>query len=142
MKTKAELTEYKLLQDLPRSILTNPHLKNEFKALFQERVPSMYADIESLFANPNCSCAAKVRNYAIENKEEVAGVIFDFFTSKDAAIEAYLSDFEKTVSATLSGKVLKTTIDKWGLFYEEIKRHNFKSFSVAKEGEDLFVFFL
>ena len=52
------------------------------------------------------------------------------------------SAFEKTVSATLSGKVLKTTIDKWGLFYEEIKRHNFKSFSVAKEGEDLFVFFL
>jgi hypothetical protein len=140
--TKNELIDYTDLSNLPNYILNDAEYKDDFKLFFQNKNSDIYADIESLYLNPNCSCANKIKKYVIENKSKVVDTIFDFFKSDTIQVNNLIKKYENTQLKTLSGKVLKTKFSEWKSFYLEINNYQFKSFSVVKEGEDLYVFFL
>lgn len=123
--------------------MSDNEYKSEFKTLFQSRCVSIYADIESFSSNPNCSCKNKIKNYVSSHKEEMANIINDFFRDKEEnALENFIKKIENNLPVNLSGKILKTTIKNWESFCASMEKNNFRSFSVTKEGEDLYVFFL
>jgi hypothetical protein len=124
-------------------LLQDDEYKFLFKSLFQTKCPSIYADIESFSSNPNCSCKDKIKNYVVQHKEEMADIVNDFFKDKEEnALEIFINKIKNKVPVNLSGKILKTTIKNWESFCGRMKKNNFHSFSVTKEGEDLYVFFL
>ena len=140
-----ELTTYPYLVEIPVKLLTgNDATKQVFKNSFQNAAPEIYADIESLTLNgASCSCAKKVKEYTLANKRKVADIILSYFTSEKKSLDEYIQQLQATLTPiSLSGKILKTTINKWKEFSTEISTYSFRSFSVEKEGEDLYVYFL
>jgi hypothetical protein len=124
-------------------LLSDKEYKSDFKTLFQTRCPSIYADIESFSSNPNCTCKNKIKDYVSSHKEEMADIVNDFFKNKEEnALENFINKIRINLPVNLSGKILKTTIKNWESFCASMEKNNFRSFSVTKEGEDLYVFFL
>ena len=139
-----ELTTYQHITELPVKLLTDSDHKQPFKNAFQAVAADVYADIESLTLNgANCSCAKKVREYTANNKQKVAETIYNYFQSQNKSLDDFIQNFQTLINpASLSGKILKTTIAKWQEFSTEINKYTFRSFTVTKEGEDLYVYFL
>lgn len=145
--TNKELESYLQLGELFLDLISNPVLEGKFKAQAQREIPHLYADIESASTNPGCSCRNRIKDYVQQNKQNVSGVIFRFFESRQTdfvTLANCIAEFEKKIIKVidLRGKVLKTSISQWKEFSEAIKQSTFKSFSVVKEAEDLLVFFL
>lgn len=142
--TFEELTEHSFFQEIPSALLIDPDWNKQFKLAFQAVCPEIYADIESLVLNgPSCSCNRKIKRYVEQNNKKIADLLWNFFAKNKISIAEYLQQIELIhTPVNLSGKILKTTIKKWPEFAEEISRYVFRSFSISKEGEDLFVYFL
>lgn len=67
-QTAAVNADYPLLSKIFIEILIS---KNEvFKNKFQADFPDLFADIESFYGNPNCSCRGKIEKYILSNKEK------------------------------------------------------------------------
>jgi hypothetical protein len=144
MKTKMQIIEtlknYKQLGDLILDYNTN--YKSFNKDLIEIR-REIESDLVSAATIPNCSCSRKVKE--------------DIFNHLDIYIECFLNFLEKEkiffdldqydnsrVQNSFSGKIAKTTISEWKSFCEEVNAvgANYKNFSVVKENEDIYVFFL
>ena len=122
--------------------------KNEkFKIEFIKFAPSIESDITSLSVNVNCSCKSIVANYIDKNYQECL-TFFKRFFEKDNDIKFLNKIIEKIENERLSkyigGKIAKTSISDWKEFSDKIlsSESEFRGFSVVKEGEDIFVFFL
>ena len=147
MKKEFLLSYPEILEEIPAILLTheNKELRLKFKKFFQIKYSNLYADIESLVINgPDCSCNRKIKNYINEDLSKLAETIIEFFSEEqEIELDELFSSIElELISESISGKVFKTSIKKWPEFAEEISQHQYNSFSVVKEGEDLFVFFL
>ena len=140
-----QLITYQYLVELPVNLLTDNEHKQPFKNAFQSIATEIYADIESLTLNgASCSCAKKVKEYVTNNKQKVAELIVRYFESQNKLLDEFVQNFQALINpASLSGKILKTTVAKWQEFSLEINKYTFRSFSIVKENEnDLYVFFL
>jgi len=142
--TFEELTDHSFFQEIPSALLIDPDWNKKFKIAFQASCPEIYADIESLVLNgPTCSCNKKIKRYVEQNNKKIADLLWKFFTDNKISIIDYLHQIEVIhTPVSLSGKILKTTLKDWPDFAEEISRYVFRSFSVSKEGDTLFVYFL
>jgi len=57
-------TDYPFLSKIYLELIKNEQFKTQFQAI----APTIYADIESTYINPNCTCRAKVESYIRTNK--------------------------------------------------------------------------
>jgi hypothetical protein len=128
-----------------------PKYGNEFKIRFQEFGKQIQSDIETASLDPSCSCVLRVKNYINLNKENSAKFLFEYCNETDriTLLETIASEMEKVSEQTFSaidyrGKVAKTKLNEWPEFYKTIQLEKavYRSFSVVKEGEDIYVFFL
>ena len=142
--TKELLSQDSRLEHVPIFLLIDEKLKIDFKDYFQQRIPELYADIESLIINgPTCSCASKIKTYVLENSLQISELVLDFFATRNLDLNQYLSEIHlQEEPESLSGKVLKTTTENWATFAEEISNYTFNSFSVIEKDSELFVYFL
>lgn len=131
--------------------LIKPKYGNEFKVKFQEAAEMMQTDIESASLDSNCSCTNRIKNFINVKKEYWANFLLNYAqeTNRQTIIEAIGAEMEKvfdasTIGIDYRGKVAKTTLNEWPLFYKTLQseRGIYRSFSVVKEGDDIYVFFL
>ena len=131
--------------------LIKPKYGNEFKIKFQEFADQIKNDIESASMDSSCSCVSRVKNYINLNKENSAKFLYSYGEQSERLVllESIAVELEKPPADSLApmdyrGKVAKTTLSEWPNFYKTIQteRGIYRSFSVVKEGEDIYVFFL
>jgi hypothetical protein len=131
--------------------LIKPKYGNEFKVKFQEFADQIKSDIETASVDYTCSCVSRVKTYINLNKEKSANFLYSYCEESDRLIllETISTDLEKPPENSkpvidYKGKVAKTTLNDWPTFYKTIQTESgvFRSFSVVKEGEDIYVFFL
>ena len=142
--TIEQLEEEPLLSKITVRMITDPTFEKTFKDYLQTSVSSLYADIESAYSNPNCTCVKKLEKYFDSNKKQIAELIVKYAETSTIDIESYISQFnsQQITKMNLAGRVLKTTIKNWPSFTQQIDTAVYKSFSVVKEGDDILVFFL
>lgn len=127
--------------------LIKPNYGDIFRNKFKSLAKIIENDIESASLNPNCSCAQRIRDYVNLYKNDcVDFLLLDAEeTNRQDLIEKIAKDNEvKPILIDYRGKVAKTTMSEWPKFYETISKENgaFRNFSVVKEGDDVYVFFL
>ena len=127
--------------------LIKPNYGDQFREKFKNLAKIISVDIESASLNPNCSCAQKIRDYVSLYKNDcVDFLLLDAEqTNRQELIEKIAKDNEyKPSLIDYRGKIAKTTMSEWTNFYETISKENgaFRNFSVVKEGDDVYVFFL
>lgn len=141
MKTKneifQELKKYIYLADL---LLDYNSSDLNLHQYLVKNIPDIEADLVSARENPNCSCVSKIKEYVRCNIAKCSEHLSNYSEQYDVVLE--LKD--NTPRTELSGKVAKTTISEWSDFCKELNSMNpiYKSCSVAKDGDDLHVFFL
>jgi hypothetical protein len=128
-------------------LAVSPEISTPFKDAFKEFAPAIASQIESLSQNPNCTCSTDVISFINLNIADSAQFLFNFVTTN--GLESFVVGL---ISVTipqlknLAGKVAKTTIAEWPQFAEKINNPSsyvfYKNFSVVKEGNDIYVFFL
>jgi hypothetical protein len=128
-------------------LAVSPEISTPFKDAFKTFAPAITSQIESLSQNPNCTCSADVVSFIDLNIADTAQFLFNFVSTN--GLESFV---EGLISVTIpqlksiAGKIAKTTIAEWPQFAEKINNPNsyiyYKSFSVVKEGNDIYVFFL
>jgi hypothetical protein len=121
-------------------LFNNEKFKNEF-IIF---APKIRSEIESAYSNPSCSCKKKIVDYIDENTDIYLNFLYNFLF-KNNLIFSFVEKIMKIPDyVLLSGRVLKTSINDWQNFSEEIEKQNgqFRSFSTIKDGNDILVFFL
>jgi hypothetical protein len=120
---------------------------DEFKNEFIKFAPSIESDIISLSINENCSCKDVVKRHIDINEKECLEFFTRFF-EKNKDINFFNEIIEKIKSEQeckyLGGRVAKTSISDWKEFSAKISSSGseFRSFSVVKENDDIYVFFL
>lgn len=116
----------------------------EFKTQFQANCPEIYADIESAYNNPNCSCRAKIEAYINKNREKVYPFLKLFLESNK--IDLDLASIEQKYKMTpYVGKTEVIKISEWSSYVENLTKIKaaFRNFSVIKEDEEhIRIFFL
>jgi hypothetical protein len=134
------------LGDFIMFALTQPEIKESLKNALQVFAPTMYADIESAALNPGCTCIERVKSYIYLNADDAAVFLYNYITQNNyedlftSLIETHRQSSSKNY---LRGKILKTNINKWNEFFTTIDQTSvFTYFTVTKEGDDLYVFFL
>jgi|688.fasta_scaffold277441_2 hypothetical protein len=133
-----------LLSKIAIKMISDPVFEKGFKNYLQTKIPSLYADIESAYSNPNCTCVKKLESYVESNKTEIANLIFEYSQTTEVSVENYIKYYNNSESTrmNLSGRILKTTLKNWTSFSQQINNAVYKNFSVVKEGDDILVFFL
>jgi hypothetical protein len=118
----------------------NENFKNEFKKF----APEIEPDIESASINHNCSCESNVIEFIEKKKDEYIDFLYDFIVKNNVFITFLEILNSIVVYKDYSGKIAKTTISEWKDFSDSLftDHATFRSFSVVKEGDDVFVFFL
>jgi hypothetical protein len=134
----------KALVDFTFNILADKNVGNSFITAFQDFAPNLKSDIASSVVNPNCSCRGRVSDYIQTNISSYSEFFINYFTSNNLLqqiSDLYYANLAK-IPVELSGKVAQTTISEWANFASKIKPHDFKGFSVVKEGDVVYVFFI
>jgi len=133
-------TDYPFLSKIYLELIN----KKEFKIQFQAAAPEIYADIESTYINPNCTCRVKVETYIKNYKEKLHPFLLSYL--KENQIELNLQEIEKKYKTTpYIGKVEKVKITEWTEYVNNLTRIKavFRNFSVVKvDDEHINVFFL
>lgn len=127
------------------SYFSDQKLNLNFKNEFQKIASDIYADIESAYLNPNCSCIQKIKLYVENNKEAVVDFLFEFvekYSTNEDFLDKLTNGLKNVKQIYLGGTILKTKVSSWKEFSQKINGAIYRSFSVVKEGEDLFVYFL
>lgn len=142
--------------------------KNEnFKNRFQAMAPDIYADIESYYANNNCSCRSKIEGYIISNREKSAEFLNNFITENGgenhslfniADVEAKYNVFtppgeagkqispqDKKDIINYAGKTELVKISEWENYVAGLREKHIRFFqfsTVKVDDETIRVFFL
>ena len=143
--TKTSLLEESELEEIVVAYFFDGLLKSDFKNEFQKIAPEIYADLESAFLNPNCSCITKIKLFVKNNKEQFAEFLLKFveqYSSAEDLQDKLINRAKNSKQIYLGGSVLKTSVSSWKEFFNKINGASYRSFSVVKENDDLYVFFL
>jgi hypothetical protein len=137
-----------ILSNTVLRLLLTPSVNAELIPAFQTFAPSISNEILTASVNETCSCRNKIKNYIKTNSDSVAEFIFDYVNDKnisdilDSAYDEAINLINLNKATNLSGKVAKTTMAEWGDFASKLEGVMVRNFSVVKEGEDVYVFFL
>ncbi len=143
MKTKKEISEilrqYKYLGDIIAEY--NFDYESFKKDLISIR-PEIESDFISSSEDIKCSCTQTIKNDVHMYPDIYVECFLNFLEREKIVFD--LEQFNKSIETPFSGKVAKTKISEWKDFCEEINSMgaNYKSFSVVKEGDDVYVFFI
>lgn len=135
------------LTNLIFSLIDHPdqNIKTHFVSAFQASAPEIATQLITASNDVNCSCRNAIVQYIANNFTSCVNFIVEYANS-DSVLEAFILQLNNTLNVMLlSGKIVKTNIDEWQSFSEQINKantNNYKSFSVLPSGDDLLVFFL
>ena len=101
--------------------------------------PSILADLTSLKTTPNCSCRVKIGSFFTE-KISINQEILD----KDSVIKEIEEIKKKRLENVISGKTFKVPVgdEEWKKFSTLIQGKSFRAFSISREYDYLWVYFL
>jgi hypothetical protein len=116
----------------------------DFKEKFKNFAPEISIDIENASVNENCSCEIEVISFIDKNTNKYVDFLYDYIVSNEIFSKFMQILDSVVVYNDYTGKVLKTSISDWKNFQESLIKDNasFNGFSVAKDKDDIFVFFL
>lgn len=107
-------------------------------------LPELEADIKSSALDASCSCKQKIMDHVRNNFDKCSDFLFNFLNDKNEIFDEVLEMEEKEKSTILNGRIVKTNMEEWKLFSDNLidNEYKFRGFSVVKEGDDVLVFFL
>lgn len=110
----------------------------------QKDFPEILADLVSLKSTPNCSCRAKVANFFTDKINKNSKVLEKYYKNQDAIANEIEEIKKKRLENIISGKVFKVPVgdEEWKKFYGTIQSKQFRSFSIVREYDYLWVYFL
>jgi hypothetical protein len=136
-----------LIQVCLNLLAVSSEISTPFKEAFKVFAPTIAVQIETLSGNPNCTCKKDVAQFVGLKIADTAQFLFDYINTKN--LQSFIAGL---ISVTIpqvkniAGKVAKTTIAEWPEFAEKINNPTsyitYRNFSVVKEGNDVYVFFL
>lgn len=135
---KEDLLKFDMLGEL---VIKQISSNESFLNAFIKFAPSIESDIRSASINKDCSCRNVVINYVNDHKNDVIDFLLEFSKKNEIEYDLRTSSY---VNPFIGGKVAKTTINDWKDFCNKLNEAGatFKGFSVVKEGDDLYVFFI
>lgn len=129
---------YRYLGDLIIHLNANDNL---FHLEFLKKFKEIESDIKSSARNLNCSCVDRVKDYVDNHRKKIAVFLFEYVEKYD--IKKDLDKIEKFFEIEyIGGKVAVTSINEWKNFTSSLAKKEFRAFSVAKDGNDIYVFFV
>lgn len=143
MKTKKEISQilenYKYFGDV---IVEHNRDHEIFRKDLISLRPSIESDFVSSSEDIDCTCTQKIKDDIHSNKKLYVDCFLSFLEKEKILFD--LDEYHKRKEVPFSGRVAKTRISEWKDFCEEINSMgaNFKSFSLIKEGDDVYVFFI
>lgn len=110
----------------------------------QKEFPEILADLVSLKSTPNCSCRAKVANFFTDKINKNPKMLEKYYKDQNAIINEIEEIKKKRLENIISGKVFKVPVgdDEWKKFYNTVQSKQFRSFSIVREYDYLWVYFL
>ena len=128
------------MPDLIYIIIRDEDLFTKLKAEF----PDILADLTTLKTNPNCSCRGKVGKFFSEKVAADPNILEKYYKDKEAIVKEIESIKLKRVNNAIGGKVFKVQLgdEAWNNFNKTIVGKTFRSFSVVREFDYMWVYFL
>ena len=142
--TIEQLKENTYFSDIIIQMIINVHLNQTFKLHIEETYPFLAEKINRVYLNPNEPTTQEIKLFVEDNKSSVLECVASFSKKTKNNTERLLDIFYETeiIRYNLKGKILKTTTQKWPRFVYEIRNAIFDKFSVIKQNEDVYVFFV
>ena len=106
--------------------------------------PEILADLTTLKTNPNCSCRGKVGKY-FNDKIITEPTLLDKYYKDKNAIAIEIENIKaRRLEQIISGKIFKVALgeEAWKEFNKQITGKVFRSFSIVREFDYLWVYFL
>lgn len=106
--------------------------------------PEILADLTTLKTNPNCSCRGKVAKYFHDKLGSNPNILDKYYKDKSAIIKELDIIKAKRLENVIGGKIYKVALgdEAWKEFNKIITGKVFRSFSVVREYDYLWVYFL
>jgi hypothetical protein len=138
---KAKLEDYEKFPLLGELTINKLKTDENFLIEFIKFAPGIESDIRSSAVNDDCSCKDVVKAYVESNKTEYVKFLLDYAERFNTEFDLNVSNY---VNSYIGGKVAKTTINGWKDFCHKLyeMKSDFKGFSVVKENDDVYVFFI
>jgi hypothetical protein len=144
--TKEQIFDGGYLYKLPLFLLSNENFRETFKDFLKTKYDNVAADIEVLAYNTSCTCKTKVQSEIFKDIDLLYNNIIEYTESLNTTIDYIIEQLLPTLPVVLTGKILKTTIENWEKFSQEIRdltQDNIGNFSIVKEPDgSLLVFFI
>lgn len=128
------------MPDLIYMIIKDESSFAELKAEF----PDILADLTTLKTNPNCSCRGKVAKFFSDKVTADPNILEKYYKDKAAIVKELEAIRLKRVNNAIGGKVFKVQLgdEAWANFNKTIVGKTFRSFSVVREFDYMWVYFL
>ena len=106
--------------------------------------PSILADLTSLKTTPNCSCRSKIGSFFTEKISSDQEILEKYYKDKDSVIKEIEEIKKKRLENVISGKTFKVPVgdEEWKKFSTLIQGKSFRAFSISREYDYLWVYFL
>lgn len=128
------------MPDLIYIIIKDETLFAELKAEF----PEILADLTTLKTNSNCSCRGKVGKFFFDKVSTNPNLLDKYYKDKEAIVKEIEAIKLRRVNNAINGKVFKVQLgdEAWANFNKTIVGKTFRSFSVVREFDYMWVYFL
>lgn len=128
------------MPDLIYIIIKDEELFSQLKADF----PEILADLTTLKTNPNCSCRGKVGKFFSDKVATNPNILDKYYKDKAAIAQELEAIKLKRVNNAINGKIFKVQLgdEAWSNFNKSISGKTFRSFSVVREFDYIWVYFL
>lgn len=106
--------------------------------------PEILADLTTLKTNPNCSCRGKVGKYFQDRLGGNPTILDKYYKDKAAIIKELDVIKARRIENVIGGKIYKVALgdEAWKEFNKTISGKVFRGFSVIREYDYLWVYFL
>jgi len=106
--------------------------------------PEILADLTTLKTNPNCSCRGKVAKYFQDRLGGNPTILDKYYKDKTAIVKELDVIKARRIENIIGGKIYKVALgdEAWKEFNKTITGKVFRSFSVVREYDYLWVYFL
>ena len=125
-------------------LLVNPTFGQKLKNFFQQRFAHLHDTLETVYKDPNDQCVEVLKSCIDKQKGAIINALEEFETFSQINLNSAVSTFCELELGrmNLEGRVLKTTTHQWPIFAYELKTASYNKFSVVKQADELFVFFV
>jgi len=139
METKITI-DAALMPDLIHIMIRDEETFNTMKADF----PEILADLTTLKTNSNCSCRGKVAKFFNDKIITTPDILEKYYKDKSAIKQELDAIKARRVDNQIGGKVFKVQLgdEPWNQFNRTIAGKVFRSFSVVREFDYIWVYFL